>query len=132
MLPMPTASTKEVQKTWVYPSMCSKETGDGVDSMTFRSYNIRGTFTSQFEQGILPLTAYIYSSNCVVVKRTAKVPWPILCVKLSLWHAETTSGVQVNYFFPGNEIGDSILQTRKKMENGETKKKKKAEFTCSV
>jgi hypothetical protein len=60
-----------------------------------------------------------------VVKRTVKVPWPTVCLKLSLWHAKTTSEVQVNDFFPGIEIGDSILQIRKKMENGETKKKKR-------
>jgi hypothetical protein len=47
---MPTASTKQTQKT----SVSSKETSDGVDSVTFRSYNIRGINTSQFEQGLLP------------------------------------------------------------------------------
>jgi hypothetical protein len=52
-----------------------------------------------------------------------KVPWPTVRLKLSLCHAETTSDVQVSDFFPEIEIGDSILQTRKKMENGKTKKR---------
>jgi hypothetical protein len=69
------------------------------------------------------LANYVYSSHCVAVKRTVKIFWPSVRLKLSLWHAETTSDVQVSDFFPGIEIGDSILQTRKKMENGETKKK---------
>jgi hypothetical protein len=46
-----------------------------------------------------------------------------------LWHAETKSEVQVSDFFLGIEIGDSILQTRKKMENGESKLENKAELT---
>jgi hypothetical protein len=67
------------------------------------------------------LKAYIYSSNCVAVKRTVKVSWPTVSLKLSLWYAEITSEVRVSDFFPSIEIGDSILQTGKKMENGETK-----------
>jgi hypothetical protein len=37
-----------------------------------------------------------------------------------LCHAETITEVQVSGFFLGIEIRDSILQTRKKMENGES------------
>jgi hypothetical protein len=47
VFPMPTASTKHTKRIWV----SSTETDDGVDSVTFRLYNIRGTSTSQFEQG---------------------------------------------------------------------------------
>jgi hypothetical protein len=50
-----------------------------------------------------------------------KVSWPTVSLKLSLWYAEITSEVRVSDFFPSIEIGDSILQTGKKMENGETK-----------
>jgi hypothetical protein len=94
----------------------------GDNFVEVRSDKYQCYIQSCFEQGILPLTAYVFCFKFVEVIRQWEFPcsWWVawfLCQKLSFWLTATRPEVQVKDFHPVIEIGDHILHCRKNMED---------------